>query len=70
VRLVLPLAAVIALGAVIVVGSGWGGLWLYGFGVCQSLGVVVLLAYGGPAIQALGRAHHVGARLDTNARSR
>jgi len=70
VRLALPLVAIVALGAVIVIGSGWGGLWLYGFGVTLSLGVVVLVAYGGPAIQALGRAHHLGARFDTNARSR
>jgi hypothetical protein len=62
-RLALPLAAIVALGVVIVVGSGWGGLWLYGFGVCLSLGVVVLVSYGGPAIEALGRAHHLGAHL-------
>src|SRR5215204_1587577 len=63
VRLALPLLAIVVLGVVIVVGSGWGGLWLYGFGVSMSLGVVVLIAYGGPAIEALGRAHHLGAHL-------
>ena len=69
-RLALPLAAIVGLGVVIVVGSGWGGLWLYGFGVALSLAVVVLLVYGGPAIQELGRAHNLSAYLDTNTRSR
>jgi hypothetical protein len=69
-RLALPLVAIVALGGVIVIGSGWGGLWLYGFGVGLSLSVVVLLVYGGPAIEALGRAHNLSAYLDTNTRSR
>jgi hypothetical protein len=69
-RLAVPLVAIVALGALIVVGSGWGGLWLYGFGVGLSLSVVVLLAYGGPAITALGRAYNLDAYLDTNTRSR
>ena len=69
-RLALPLLAIVVLGAVIVFGSGWGALWVYGFGVGLSLSVVVLLAYGGPAIQALGRAHNLSAYLDTNTRSR
>lgn len=69
-RLTLPLLGIVGLGVVIVVGSGWGALWLYGFGVGLSLSVVVLLVYGGPAIQTLGRAHNLSAYLDTNTRSR
>jgi hypothetical protein len=62
VRLVLPLVAIVALGAVIVAASGWGGLWLYGFGVVSALLFVVLIARGGPVVEEWGRRSARGSR--------
>ena len=55
--LLVPAVAIIALGAAIVVGSGWGGLWLYGFMVLFVLCVVVLITRGGDVVRDWGRRH-------------
>jgi hypothetical protein len=55
--LLLPVAGILVLGVVIVVGSGWGGLWLYGFMVGFVLAVVVLITVGGQVVREWGRWH-------------
>ena len=55
--LLVPAVGIVALGTVIVIGSGWGGLWLYGYMVVFVLSVVVLIARGGEVVQEWGRRH-------------
>jgi hypothetical protein len=55
--LLLPAVAIVALGTVIVIGSGWGGLWLYGYMVAFVVSVVVLITRGGEVVQEWGRRH-------------
>jgi hypothetical protein len=55
--LLLPAVAIVALGTVIVIGSGWGGLWLYGYMVAFVVCVVVLITRGGEVVQEWGRRH-------------
>ena len=55
--LLLPLVGILALGAVIVVGSGWGGLWLYGYMLFFVIVVAVLITRGGEIVRAWGRRH-------------
>jgi hypothetical protein len=55
--LLVPAVGILALGTVIVVGSGWGGLWLYGYMVAFVLSVVVLITRGGDAVREWGRRH-------------
>jgi hypothetical protein len=50
-----PAVAILALGAVIVYGSGWGGLWLYGYMVVYVLCLVVLITRGGDVVRDWGR---------------
>jgi hypothetical protein len=52
-----PAVVILALGAVIVVGSGWGGLWLYGYIVVYVLCLVVLITRGGDLARDWGRRH-------------
>ena len=54
-RLLVPAVAIVAVGTLIVVGSGWGGLWLYGYMVVYVLCVVVLVARGGDVVRDWGR---------------
>jgi hypothetical protein len=58
--LALPAAGIVALGAVIVVASGWGGLWLYGFYVVFVLAVTLLITRGGEVFRRWGRWHTGG----------
>ena len=55
--LLVPAVGIVALGTVIVIGSGWGGLWLYGYVVVFVLSVVVLITRGGEVVQEWGRRH-------------
>jgi hypothetical protein len=55
--LLVPAVGIVALGTVIVIGSGWGGLWLYGYMVVFVLSVVVLITRGGEVVQEWGRRH-------------
>jgi hypothetical protein len=55
--LLVPAVAILALGTVIVVSSGWGGLWLYGYMVAVVLSVVVLITRGGDVVREWGRRH-------------
>ena len=55
--LLLPGGVILALGTAIVIGSGWGGLWLYGYMVAFVLSVVVLITRGGEVVQEWGRRH-------------
>jgi hypothetical protein len=55
--LLVPALGIVALGTVIVIGSGWGGLWLYGYMVAFVLSVVVLITRGGEVVQEWGRRH-------------
>jgi hypothetical protein len=55
--LLVPAVGIVALGTVIVIGSGWGGLWLYGYMVAFVLSVVVLITRGGEVVQDWGRRH-------------
>jgi hypothetical protein len=55
--LLLPAVVIVALGTVIVIGSGWGGLWLYGYMVAFVVSVVVLITRGGEVVQEWGRRH-------------
>jgi hypothetical protein len=55
--LLLPAIGIVALGTVIVIGSGWGGLWLYGYMVAFVVSVVVLITRGGEVVQEWGRRH-------------
>ena len=53
--LLVPVVCILALGTVIVIGSGWGGLWLYGYMVLFVLCVVVLIGRGGDVVREWGR---------------
>jgi hypothetical protein len=55
--LLVPAVGIVALGTVIVIGSGWGGLWLYGYMVVFVLSFVVLITRGGEVVQEWGRRH-------------
>ena len=55
--LLVPAVGIVVLGTVIVIGSGWGGLWLYGYMVVFVLSVVVLITRGGEVVQEWGRRH-------------
>jgi hypothetical protein len=55
--LLMPAVGILALGTVIVVASGWGGLWLYGYMVCFVVAVVVLITRGGEVVREWGRRH-------------
>lgn len=56
-RFLVPAVGILALGTVIVVGSGWGGLWLYGYMVLFVLCVVALITRGGDVVREWGRRH-------------
>jgi hypothetical protein len=53
----MPAVGILALGTVIVVSSGWGGLWLYGYMVVFVVAVVVLITRGGDVVREWGRRH-------------
>jgi hypothetical protein len=52
-----PAVGILALGTVIVVGSGWGGLWLYGYMVVFVIAFVLLITVGGGVVREWGRRH-------------
>jgi hypothetical protein len=58
--LLLPVIGILALGIVIVIASGWGGLWLYGFCVTFVVAVAVLITRGGEVVRRWGRWHSGG----------
>jgi len=58
--LLVPVVGIVALGAVIVIASGWGGLWLYGFCVVFVVSVVLLITRGGEVVRRWGRWHSGG----------
>jgi hypothetical protein len=58
--LALPAVGIVVLGAVIVVASGWGGLWLYGFYVVFVVSVTLLITRGGEVVRRWGRSHTGG----------
>ena len=55
--LLVPGVGIVALGTVIVVGSGWGGLWLYGYMVVFVIAFVLLITVGGGVVREWGRRH-------------
>ena len=55
--LLVPAVGIVAVGTVIVIGSGWGGLWLYGYMVAFVLSFVVLITRGGDVVREWGRRH-------------
>ena len=68
--LALPAFAIVGLGVAVVAIAGWGGLWPFLLYVGLVVCVVILMAYGGPAIEEIGRAHNLSALSERTRRSR